>query len=330
MKNIFICYTPYHFLLSFLFKGRGDDDLIVFIDQYNNLEEWAVVLKGIKNSKFVAFEYARSIFKLTRVLKKILKDWRLKSKQIEAVYIFNDRAKHTWIALNCIRTKNIFYIEDGSSAYSNSKIKTIKVKEIIFRILSKIPYLKYKYVEVLGTSPMIVGGYYLYPNNVRDENKIKPIFQYEKSDENLTEITRIFLKLFNFNLKNESSLLVLLPSLSDVSFFNEFNKIAEEVAISNDQLLLIKNHPLDKNYKNIIKQKNIEALPSFYPAEAAIITGKSQAIIGSFTTALYVSKFLFENCTVINVSTKESREENILFYNFLSEINVQQIQINVN
>ncbi|MDO9313075.1 MAG: glycosyltransferase family 52 [Burkholderiaceae bacterium] len=325
MRSIFICYTPYHFLLSYMFKHRRDNDLIIIVDQYGKLDFWDSATSISKNIKFIKHQIARSPLLFAKQLSKIKKEYPAVTK----VYLFNDKAAHSWITLNIFRARATFYIEDGSSAYSNSKVVSSHIKKALLSIASKIPIIKYEYVEVLGTSKEISGGYYLFPQNVRFEHKEKPVLQYEKDDQRLDDLKKFFLANdTNPSEPYESEILALAPSSKGKVFLDQFKRITEKIAAEKDLPLVIKEHPLDQN--KATTTTNQKTLPKQYPAEALVITGKSKVVIGNFTTTLHAAKFLSEDCIIINISTKKGKESNIELYRFLSSINVQQIDAEAN
>ena len=322
MNKIFICYTPYHFLLSYLFKYRETEDLIILIDQYNNLEKWEFSLNKEEGVSYIKHSDAKSIFKLKSRITSIIKTYS-PSNELE-VYVFNDRTIDTWIALSCINKKIVHYIEDGSSAYSNSIIRGPKFKRLMLVAISKLPFTSYEYIEVLGTSSTIVSGYYLYPEHVRKENTLKPALQYQISTSHIENLKKFLIALSDFNQHSAIEVLALLPSTREQSFFNTFKSAVENLA--KNKALIYKKHPIDNN--NFQTQaSNHKELPSHYPAEALLFTGSPDIVIGNFTTTLYATRFFAGRCKCINVHTMHSRKANEVFYEFLSSIGVHHQEI---
>ncbi|MEH6504175.1 MAG: hypothetical protein V7682_09780 [Cycloclasticus sp.] len=325
MKKIFVCYTPYHFFLAFIFKNRDEQDIIIFIDQYNKFSGFKEELNTIDNLTFIEYKNSKGIIKFNNYLNVLIKNENIKSTG--SIFLFNDRAIHTWIILNKIKPVNVFYIEDGTSAYSNSKISSSNIKKLMLRVFSKIPVIKYEYIEVLGTSDFVDAGYYLYPSYVRVEHRAKPVFQFEKCSEKLNILKKMFLESDVLKKISGEKVLVLLPGARDRYFLMKFQEISKDIAAKHSQSMLMKKHPIEGESH---PSQNIHFLPSYYPAEAFIITNISKVVIGSFTTTLHASKFMVEDGIAVNIFTKESKGKNINLYNFLSSIDVKQIEVDDN
>lgn len=318
-KNIYLVFTPYHFLLTLIHANRKDSDFILMVDDNGKLCEYDSIGRRLHRN----FDYINMANKKYKILSRQLRFSignrknldifirKSRSSPISNVYVFNDAIPAAQYLIKKL-TGNATYIEDGSAPYNEHAISW----SLVHRLKCWLAYgFGYHFVNVLGTSPLINNSLFLYPNLIRRENSILPYSHFETSGNYIEIIKKLAIEFYKFKTTktpaNSNSALILLPRLSakEPAFIDELHCIIKNL----DNLgwsIFLKSHPLDGNASKVFEiTACCKFLPSNMPAE--IIPGiidSIKLIIGKETTSLMSIKKLFPDLKTINLVDEKTTQ----------------------
>lgn len=316
--NIYIVLTPYHLFLSLIHAERKEDDLVVLIDDNGQLGKYEIV--GSKLFCFFIYINRSSVMNkyLSRQLlfnagnKISLDDIVLiaRNRECDKVFAFNDAnaaAQYLLRKIKLFTSCKVCYIEDGAAPYNNHNIKW----SFMHKVKCWIAYgLRYEFVSVLGTSKLIDGSLFLYPELVRIENKIKPFSEFNidiNCNYKINELADLLDLVEYFQFKKTVSVLFLLP--------REFNNNHKLSGLICDYIIklnsfgvevFVKHHPLDKYFFDF--PIDCKVISSFVPAE--IIPSKYsnlKVVFGFDTTSLMAVKKIYPDIISCNIKLDNNK-----------------------
>lgn len=327
-RDLYICFTPYHIILTYLRLGRNDEDVVFLIDDTGKLSSYERILNRIfKYSHFIKFHieennlFQRQLilpFGAKRYIDELIRS--LKS-DIGNVYVYNDIhpvSQYVMMSLGC---RNI-YIEDGSSPYNNNSF----VWTLSHKIKCAIAYgLWYCNVSIIGNSKYISSLEVMYPDLVRQELKDKKIDGYKLRNDYMVLLEDMNIGNNAYIPREEDDkriLVVLLPKISEMS-----NKVRDKIIeivhvhLDNNWSVFEKKHPLDVNNECITGESTID---SSIAAEVIPVYLKTVTkIVGVETTSLISYRKLYPSIIATNICGDS--EELKTFHSKLESIGVELV-----
>ena len=285
-KNIYICNTYYHLLISIIktLLSGANADIVISTDGMNDaLFNDKKLLSRLKEScvfnEVLFFDFSKEEIELQKnkftairsfcFSKKISKLDVIDFKQYENIFIFFDNC----LIGRILNNNKIYYnlLEDGTDTFKSRNKKRLykpwslkKVVKYIFnyREMGKSRYIKS--IEVNDNTDLCIKH-----NNIIENNKQKLFEQLTIDQKN--KIISIFVEKDAFkNLKKEYSLLITQPLFTDklVSSEEEQIKVYSKIINQyiNDDNILIKPHPREKiDYEKYFT--NVTVLEQSFPLE---------------------------------------------------------------
>jgi len=339
MKELYICFTPYHILLSSCVasSSNADDKEIIIRESFadakkiiNGLKHWErnpfkrhVMIKGEFSVKEIPDKSLLNVFKSNSTvnlekysidtLKKIYED-----VNFDRVYTCNDgKAQSQLLQYICKKNNGTnIYIEDGSEVYNDSYLPSFPLHESLFYNLYFGKW--YDRISVLGDYKYTDEIRVLKPELVREElkhKKIKPINLDNFLNLKTTGLTGAILGEFDIGLPlDEEYTILFLPH----SFFTkekglfQFYKKIHSMLTDDDRKIILKYHPREKNHYLGRGNNNVIVLPQSLPSEVLILQmiDNPPVVIGDISTCLLTSKFLkneIQVISLINIIDMESK-----------------------
>jgi hypothetical protein len=295
-KNLFVCYTPFHILVSLLIacilKRNNDDvcDIVVGKDHFNDASvimemikskiPWIDKVDGINDKKVTKkINNMKSLFRKTikvLFLKGFYRANEPKVKQIKLnknvrIFLFNDSPL---LSLYFLKSKGgaYFLVEDGKANYNSFKNNNLKnfVRKIFkfYRCMGRHPKIK----KILVQRPNCL------PGDIRNKG-IELNLDYLIDDLNEKEKIMIcnafpgykkFYLSFSLKDKFKKRVLLLTQPLSEDGLIDEEEKINlyEEVIRNyhNKYKIFLKPHPRENTiYENYFSK--VITLPQSFPIE---------------------------------------------------------------
>jgi len=331
MKELYMCFTPYHILLNSCIaynRDTAEDKEIIIIEDFSNAEN---IVKGLKNwranpfKKHVEIKGAysvkdipeKSIFNVFKsdsdinILKEgidTLKE-RYANSSLSILFTCNDgRPQSQFLEYKCKKNGGLnIYVEDGSEVYNDSFRPPHPFHESIFYKLYFGRW--YERIGILGDYKYTDEIRVLRPDLVREELKnknIEPIGLENFINLKKAGLTNSILNEFDIELpKNKKPIILFLPHSSFIKKKNLlylYQKIVSEL-IKNDKNLLLKYHPREKNYYIGKEENDIKVISQSLPSEILILEmiNNSPIVIGDISTCLLTSKFLKKEIQVISL-----------------------------
>lgn len=340
MKELYLCFTPYHILLSscvaYSRSDTVDKEIIIregFPDAekiIGGLKNWDqnpfkkhIVIKGkfsvgeIPEKSFLNVFKSNSVVNLEKcsldTLKKIYTD-----DHFDKVFTCNDGKPQSQFLQYICKKKNgmNIYIEDGSEVYNDSFRPPFPFHESIFY---KLYFGKwYERIGILGDYKYTDELRVLKPELVREELRHKKIKQIDMdSFINLkaTGLTGSILNEFDIELPlDEEYIILFLPHslfTNKKGLFKFYKKILSKL-MKDGRKILLKYHPREKNHYLGGERNNVIVLPQSLPSEILILQmiDNPPVVIGDISTCLLTSKFLKKDIQVIsliNIINMESK-----------------------
>lgn len=270
MKNVFICYTPYHVYVSLLFilNSRSLSELIItdHIEEYkkitinlkkNHNNARSYILEKI-NKNYTIFDF----LKYKKILNNRFKiSFPINNENSYMLFLDNTRLSH-YIMLNAM---NVSLVEDGKTLFFPNKNHFKK----IIKMFLKIPLDK-------GESKLIKNVYTTNYKRLPNKIKYKAIeFDIEKLQNNIAfKKKKIIFDIFNVNLLEvfqNDIFLVLTGPYSETGLISELEKIKLYQKIikrySNNLTVYLKPHPRETTkYENYL-DVSIKILNKNFPIE---------------------------------------------------------------
>lgn len=296
-------------------KDRADSDFIFLIDQHGLLSDIEDYIADLESVYFVTSSVSRSAYKLLKKIHSTI------GFTVNDVFVFNDKSWQTWALMLFLKRKRVLYIEDGSSAYTTSRVVAVGLKKILLQVLSCLPLSPYQYIEVLGTSKLISGGYYLFPKLVRREHTLLPVYQYELCVTRKLKLKNLFSIALDQMIPENGAVLSLLPSVS-APVYSDFVDFTMDIGLKNEMPIFVKMHPLSEGTYVV---SEFYEVPKSLPAEAILITGRVSILVGNYTTSLYSSQFLFEGIRSINFCGEGTLPCYENLGSFFNKVGVEQV-----
>lgn len=284
MRNVYLCHTYYHLLISVIkaVNTKGINDVILFSDCENGILIDKNLIENVKksnvfNSVLVIDNRNKEnklnsniLYKFKKFLYTFnyLENNNLALSNYDNTYIYND----TTIIGRALNFKKIKYhlLEDGTDCFKNNK-SLIKGTNVLKNFVKK-------YILFL---PNMGQSKYIIDIEVNDKNnlniKSKKVIENNKSkmlscidDETKSKLLFIFLGDFDINQYNGKSLIITQPLYEDGLLDSELEKVSlyRNIIDSNgyEAEFIIKPHPRENtNYKKYFK--NCTILTGRYPLE---------------------------------------------------------------
>lgn len=327
MNSIFIAHTPYHLLISCGLAVSYDNStkkyLVIISDfenfnaYYQTILKWAknpfteiILLPGRYQSSGKIIDTVRFLKNNEMKLRKIF-DKKLKKEKCKA-FIFNDnRVEGQIVSFLNFKQKGVnIYVEDGSAAYSSSKLKGINFHQ---KLASKIVFGNwFEHLKVLGTSKYIDEVLVFYPKIVRLELKDKKIKMLPSTlfDELKEEFASLLLKNFDLNLESiRYDCIIIAPHSEYLEIMHNFNFEYVYKEIGNlfqkyFNTIGVKYHPIEKkdDYLNFFENNKFVLIPHSLPLEIiwlSLLKHPPKFVIGDASTALLTCNGILKNATSI-------------------------------
>lgn len=308
MRNLFICLTPLHVVVSFLFSERSPHDVILLVDQKGGLGDFYALVKDA--GLFGNFHYLNSKENFLTDLASYLGlgcfarqgvgffARNIVRGGVDRVFVFNDLAPEAQYLMNSVIHKKCIYIEDGSAPYNGHYISRKWGKQLFLKLFFKF----YDQINVLGTSRYVASGFYSSPFLVRYENRVKPVDKLSFLDERMSDLVLFFSRQRKCVEEDLSVLIFIPPDGDPVAFIEKVKDIVRRKGGGNDGLLL-KKHPLDQR---VINYEGGFFVEDFVPGDfIPCIYPKISYVFGVRTTALQNIKNMFPDIFVYNVVNGE-------------------------
>ncbi|WP_129597799.1 hypothetical protein [Methanohalophilus profundi] len=237
MKDVYICFTPYHIILScaiaFAKNDKIENDLIIqpsfpnvdnFIDgikEWNdNLFNEIIEIPGRYESKprnIKIISTIENIYKYKRANQLLKRKYN--HTMINNLYIFNDCSLSGQLLayLNDQNGGCNIYVEDGMAAYIN-QIPSRSIRQLLARHIYKLTFGKwYEQNEKQGLCKYIDKFMVLNPQHIRIDLSKKNINAIELEDIfnlNTTGLPNKITKQFNLNISKRENVTILILSPS--------------------------------------------------------------------------------------------------------------------
>jgi len=331
MKELYMCFTPYHILLNSsiaLSRSKTKGKEIIILKQFSDFEKIIDGLKKWERNPFKKHVFIKGKFSVEQIPeKKLINIFRKNStinlekgsindikktyKRVcfDKVFTCNDgKPQSQYLEYKCKKKNGTnIYVEDGSEVYNDSFRPPHPFHE---SILYKLYFGKwYERNAILGDYKYTDEIRVLKPDLVRKElknKKIKPIGLENFISLKKTGLTKSILNEFDIELpRNEKTIIVFLPHSSFIkkrNLLSFYQKIVSRL-IKDDKNIVLKYHPREKNHYVSEKENKILTLPQSLPAEVITLQmiDDPPVIIGDISTCLLTSKFLKKETKVISL-----------------------------
>lgn len=323
-KNLFLAHTPYHILMaSTIIKQDilSNNTIIIFEDFKFNKDEYKWLDKYFNKIILIKSEY-----KLNKIRTK------LKNKVIKAIYtryftfmdiiniknLTKDLSKTSWNRIHCfndiyekvqiliyyLKSNNtkVIYIEDGSAAYwikkdifKGNKIELKKFfspKRIFLRYFNFLD--KYEVINIFGEGSYIDSSYFLYPDLICDELKIREVKEIKSE-----KLNQVIMENNNkkFNINNS---IIILAELYSPDFNSKYKNI---IYTLNEHEIYIKYHPRESVfYLDDFIKRSYKILPNNTPLENILVNSKNNIIIGNGGSTVFLTLPKISNNQYISIN----------------------------
>ena len=254
MRNIYICHTNYHLLLSLIKLNIEDtNDIVVFDDIINvdriieNIKEYCPQIQIYMRKNSIYSKFKKISFKTNKVRKLLLEEIEY-FKNFNNIYIFNDFTR-VGVFLHQYKIEYNL-IEDGYNYFSFVKKEKVNIKILLNYILKDIPLPRgnSKYCQSIEVNDMSVvpkgERYYKFKEVPR-----KDLFN-NISEERKQLILRVF-DVAELSEVEDKSILILTQPLSidglmnsDEKQYGFYKKICDKY-LSEGYQVYLKPHPRD-------------------------------------------------------------------------------------
>lgn len=331
MKELYVCFTPYHMLLCSCIASDREDDIdkeMIIIEDFLEADRIIEVLKRWKENPFDDHIMVKGKFSVDEIPEKsilnVLKDDSVVNVLKEGIDTLKDRygdvPLHTVFTCNDERPQSQFleyrckkngglnvYVEDGSELYNDSFEEPLPFHESVFY---KMYYGRwYEKIRLIGDYRYTDEIRALRPDLVRDElkhKKIKPIGLKNFIGLKKSGLTESMIKKFKVKIDlDEDYVILFLPHSEFIKKRKQesiYNEMVEELQKNNKKILL-KYHPRENDHYIMQHGENITILPQSLPSEILILQmiDNPPLVIGDISTCLLTSKFLDEKIKVISL-----------------------------
>ena len=324
MRNVYICHTNYHLLLSLIKLNIEDtNDIVVFDDIINvdriieNVEEYCPQIQIYikKNSMYSKFK--KVSFKTKKVRRRLLKEI-IYFKKFNNIYIFND---FTRVGVFLHQYKIPYdLLEDGYNYYSFIKKEPVNIKIILNYILKDIPFPRgnSKYCQSIEVNDISV-----VPKDKR-YHKFKEVPRKDLFNNISEERKQLILRVFDveeLSEVTEKSVLILTQPLSIDGLMNSddkqygfYKKICDKY-LSEGYEVYLKPHPRDTiTYE---KMNGAKLIAQTVPMELIEMVShvKFEQLITHSSTAINFLTCGREKEIFFNFNTREYNEKLLEKYN---------------
>jgi len=331
MKEVYMCSTPYHVILSCAIASDSKSDAIKkeliitqsfpYVDKLiSAIKKWRqnpfdeiITTQGsydVKLRTSSPFNVFKSVYVFKREVNKLKK--RYSNDDIKYSYVFNDsKVLSQYLAyLTNKKGGSSVYVEDGAAPYTEHSLPNPRFGSLVMLLYKLILGRWCTRTRYHGQYRYINRYMVLRPKHVRSELKNKPIEPIKVEDIiNLNEsgLTKSITNQFDVEIPQKSNSSVLVLPHSDFLINHRLlNKYKNEIIpfILDRQNILVKYHPREKNHylKNAIGSE--ELLSQSVPMEIIflhLINNPPKYVIGDISTALLTSKFLLEDTKTISL-----------------------------
>lgn len=320
MKNVYICHTNYHLLLSLIKLNIGDtNDIVVFDDIINadriieNIKEYFPPTQVYIRKNTTYSKFKKISFKTNKVRKWLCEEIEY-FKNFNTIYVFND---FTRVGVFLHQYKIAYnLIEDGFNYFSFVKKEKVNIKILLNYILKDIPLQRgnSKYCQSIEVNDIS-----LVPKDER-YHKFKEVPRKELFENISEERKQLILRVFDveeLSEVTEKSVLILTQPLSIDGLMNSddrqygFYKRICDKYLSEGYEVYLKPHPRDTityeemNGVNLIAQtvpmeliemvSNVKFKKIITHSSSAVnflTCGKEKEIFFDFNTREYDEKLL--------------------------------------
>ena len=327
MNSVYLVYTPYHILtaagLASLYD-ESDKKYLVIVSDFADADIFCHVISKWDRNPFleiILLDGRYNISNETEIKRvnvfrknvRLLKDiFNTKLKDGCNAFIYHDANVEGQIIayLNYKEGGTNFYVEDGTSAYSNSIAPTLPFYKIL---IAKVVYGKfYENVRILGMNRYISKIMVFSPENVRTELRNKKIIKIPKQVL-LSLNDNIFipnlLKSYGIDQKKLDIKNVFIAAHSD--HLIKYNlmvryKTLFGCCITELKDIHVKYHPRERipDFLDVEKDPKVKLIPQALPMEIlylSLIGREPKMIIGGSSTALLTAKILLKPIRVISL-----------------------------
>ncbi|MCD6528171.1 hypothetical protein J7K44_00800 [bacterium] len=320
MTNVFVAFTPYHVLLSYVIASENNEkNCLIVINDSANLKELVEAIKKEKNSPFSDFVFLPGMYgKKNMMQRRLIIRNNIKTLKriinnivIKRAYVCHDGRPESQLILSYAKHNNApgIYIEDGSGAYGSLALRRRKIKIL----LGKIIYGRWwEDVKILGTSSYIDQIIAIFPEDIRPELRKKAKILGVNRERFLSlknkSFVTSFLKKIGINKEYISDIDIIII-ISHSEFARQYPRYKELIVETISQLkekniyknIAVKYHPREKNdFLNLATFSDIKILPQAIPAEILFLIASNslRLIIGDASTSLLTAKWLFPHIKV--------------------------------
>ncbi len=344
MKDVYLCFTPYHMLLCSCIALDRDDDIekeIILIEDFLDADRILDVLKKWNETPFDEHLMVKGKFSVDKIPEKsifnvfksqsvinLLKEGidtlkeRYDDFSLDGVFTCNDgRPQSQFLEYKCNKNDGLnVCVEDGSELYGDSFKSYLPFYELVFY---KMYYGRwYETNKFIGDYRYTDKIKALKPDLVRDElkhKKIEPInldnFKFLKNRGLIQSMMDEF--DVQIDLDNDNVIL-FLPHSSFIKKRGQesiYSMIVEEL-LEKGRDILLKYHPRENDYYLKEDEGKISVLPQSLPSEILILhmIDEPPVVIGDVSTCMLTSKFLKKDIEVIslinllNIESKNLKE----------------------
>lgn len=323
-QNLFLAHTPYHILMAATIIKQdmlNNNTIIIFEDFKFNKDEYEWLAKYFNKIILIKSEY-----KLNKIRKK------LKNKILKAIYtryytfmdivniknLIKDLRKTSWSRIHCfndiyekiqiliyyLKSNNtkVIYIEDGSAAYwvkkdifKGSEVELRKLfspKRIFLRYFNFLD--KYEVINIFGGGSYIDNSYFLYPDFVCGELKIREIIGIKSE-----KLKQVIMENSNkkFNINNS---IIILIELHSSEFKEKYKNIIDTL---NGYEIYIKYHPRESVfYLDDFVNGRYNILPNNISLENILVNSKNNIIIGNGGSTVFLTLPKISNNQYISIN----------------------------
>lgn len=295
MKNVYICHTNYHLLLSLIKLNTEDtNDIVVFDDIINadriieNIKEYFPQTQVYIRKNTVYSKFKKVSFKTNKVRKLLFEEIKY-FKNFNTIYVFND---FTRVGVFLHQYKIVYnLIEDGYNYFSFVKKEKVNIKILLNYILKDIPLPRgnSKYCQSIEVNDIS-----LVPKDER-YYKFKEVPRKDLFNNISEERKQLILRVFDVEELSEvkdNSVLILTQPLSldklmnsDDKQYEFYKKICDKYSSKGYEVYL-KPHPRDSiTYGNI---KGVKLIAQIVPMELIDMVSnvKFERIVTHSSTAI--------------------------------------------
>ena len=261
MKNVYICHTNYHLLLSLIKLNIEDtNDIVVFDDIINadriieNIKEYFPQTQVYLRKNTTYSKFKKVSFKTKKVRKWLFEEIEY-FKNFNTIYVFND---FTRVGVFLHQYKIVYnLIEDGYNYFSFVKKEKVNIKILLNYILKDIPLPRgnSKYCQSIEVNDIS-----LVPKDER-YYKFKEVPRKDLFNNISEERKQLILRVFDveeLSKVKDKSVLILTQPLSIDGLLNSddkqygfYKKICDRY-LSEGYEVYLKPHPRDSiTYRNI-------------------------------------------------------------------------------